>query len=77
MLVGVESGYVLCLPILDLKKPKFIMQCSLTRVTDCSMFNLMGKNTMIVTAIDNSFSLFDIEQRINGEPKFLCKYKTI
>lgn len=42
------------------------MRASLTRVTDCKVANILGKNTLITTAIDDSFALFDYDQRVNG-----------
>ncbi len=64
-------------PIQEPRKPKFIFRASLTRVTDCKVVNIMNKNTLITTAIDDSFTLFDYDQRVNGQPKFIQKYKTI
>ena len=76
MLLGIESGHVLCLPVYEPRKPKFILQASLTRITDVKVMSL-GKNIMATCSNDDSFSLFDFEQRVNGDPKFIQKYKTI
>lgn len=77
ILVGLESGYILNLPVLEPKKPKFILQASLTRVTDCKVLKVNNKNLLFSCANDDSFSIFDFQQREAGCPKFLQKYKTI
>jgi hypothetical protein len=77
VLVGIESGHILCVPISELKKPKFILHANLQRICDVIIANLANRNMMITCGIEGSASLFDYEQRVNGEPKFVHKYGTI
>lgn len=54
-----------------------MLQASLTRVTDSKVRKMGNKNLLLTCAIDDSFSIFDYEQREGGCPKFLQKYKTV
>ena len=76
LIVGTETGHILCIPVYDLRKPKFILQASLCRIV-CS--RIWQKNKPILISADNadSFCLFDFEKRTNSQPTFLQKYKTI
>ena len=76
VVVGVETGHILFLPLYDLRKPKFILQASLNRVVCCSMWTHANKNVLVSADNADSFCLFDFEQRVEGKPKFLQKYKT-
>ena len=72
--MGLETGHIICSPAYELRKPKFILEASLTRIVSCSIW---GGPRPILLSADNSdsFCLFDFEQRVDGKPKFLQKYR--
>lgn len=63
-------------PIFEAHKPKFILQASLTRVTDCKVATINNKRILLSCSIDESFAMFDYEQRVDGIPKFIQRYCT-
>lgn len=72
--VTTESGHVLSFPIKELKKPKYILEASLSRVVQAKIAEF-NENILITLARDGTFSLFDHTKRHNGVPLFLQKYK--
>ena len=50
------------MPVYEPRKPKFMMQASLTRLTSCSVVNFSinpTKKFLITSDIFNTFSIFD------------------
>ena len=78
IVIGIETGHIMCFPLYELRKPKFILQASLNRIVSCSLWGI-GNNKNILLSADNadSFCLFDFDKRVDGNPSFLQKYKTI
>ena len=72
--VTTETGHVIAYPTKDLRKHKYILEASLSRVLQVKVpeFN---ENLLLTLARDGSFSLFDHTKRKNGAPLFLQKYK--
>lgn len=76
ILVGVETGHVLSLPIYELRKPKFILQATLNRITSVKVWQPSNKPILVSADNADSFCLFDLEHKVEGQPQFLQKYKT-
>lgn len=77
VVVGLETGHILALPLHDLRRPKFFLQATLNRVVSCCLWDPLPNKHILLSA-DNadSFCLFDYEQRVGGNPTFLQKYRT-
>ena len=70
LLAGTETGHVIAFPVKDFKKPKWVLEASLSGVTGVRQSSFNDK-LIITAAKDGSFSLWDVTKRHEGAPLFL------
>ena len=68
-----ETGHVICLPFNEPKKPKFILEASLSCVVYCQLAKF-NPDILLTLSKDESFSLFNYTKRSKGYPDFIEKY---
>ena len=75
--VSTESGHVLAFPFKEPKKPKYILEASMSKILQVRVPSFNENLLLTLSYFDGSVSLFDHTKRVNGCPQFLQKYKCL
>lgn len=72
--MATESGHLFGFPLKDLRKPKYILEASLSRIVQTKVPVFNDNLVLTLSYYEGSVSLFDHTKRVNNAPKFMQKY---
>lgn len=75
--VTTESGHVIAFPFKEPRKPKYILEASMSKVVQLRVPGFNENLFASLSYYDGAISIFDHTKRVDGCPLFLQKYKCL